>query len=996
MRAKLLLLLAFALLIPAAPSASADEKYDTIADAIQGYLADETDGERNFSTLMERLPVTVDPWLVAFTLVGRSDMEAASAYAERVSGVEGDKLRASVRAATPTMAKDARDILDAYLSGRASVETIKQLDSANAHAHAFLDAARTVFKGYALAHLQRWDEAERALKTGATLAKTVGWFRGTVGALTSAARCARRLGKMRANLHHLTRLHEEYVRARWDRDATRTLGFVANAHADVGHFAGAIEKMEAALAQFEHLGGANHAVALANFGVILNRAGNYARALTVLEEAEALEDDKLRTASIIREMAAARSRLAHHAEAKRLIGVALRLATEEAKKQTPVGRRHLTTMARAQGDRGSIYARAGELDEAEAAALEAEKLYKALDDPGGAALVKVLRSSILREANEPAAALRAAVEARDVLEDLENPYGVASALDEISQNQLAVGALDEADATIDEVLKLAVSPLLRAQALSRRARIELARGRDKAAEKPALQAVELLARAFVGVGNLYGAIAREEQATIYETAMVVCTRLSNTEQALRVLERARAGAFFESLDGRDRLRNATVDRTIRELLDKAAFDEAMARAALQEARAEGRLASIRRAREELEQRKAEFETLVERAQRSAKVAAGLLYPPKTATLRSLQSQLAPGDVMLLYAFFGERAFLLPLRRKDDATTALTVLWEKTSYIRTLCEAFNVRDANHDPELVAELRKVLAIDVHEKTKGTKRLIVSVNGPLTGMPFSLLTDREVCYVPSATTYDFLARNRTPAGSQVLALGDPVYATSDTVDEFVPSKYRGTQRDSLFAPLPRSREEADKVGDVKLFGKDATEENLRKKLKQQWRAVHLACHGVMDRERPMYSALALTTQEIESGYDGFLTSHEIFQLDLQTDLVVLSACETALGRVYKGEGLHGLPRAFMYAGAPQVLVSLWKVDDAATSVLMIRFHSLWNPRDKTAKRMSTTAALKAAQQYVREFEIEVEEEGGKKKTKPWAHPKYWAAWQLWGLPD
>ena len=131
-------------------------------------------------------------------------------------------------------------------------------------------------------------------------------------------------------------------------------------------------------------------------------------------------------------------------------------------------------------------------------------------------------------------------------------------------------------------------------------------------------------------------------------------------------------------------------------------------------------------------------------------------------------------------------------------------------------------------------------------------------------------------------------------------------------------------------------------------------------------------------MLSALALTADEEN---DGFLTAHEIFRMSIPADLVVLSACETGKGRIYRTEGIVGLTRAFMFAGAPRVVCSLWKVDDEATQALMVRFYELWNPKDGS-EGLSAAAALGQAQAHVRSQER-------------WAHPYYWAAWVLWGLP-
>ena len=119
-----------------------------------------------------------------------------------------------------------------------------------------------------------------------------------------------------------------------------------------------------------------------------------------------------------------------------------------------------------------------------------------------------------------------------------------------------------------------------------------------------------------------------------------------------------------------------------------------------------------------------------------------------------------------------------------------------------------------------------------------------------------------------------------------------------------------------------------------------------------------------------------------DGHLTALEILSLRVSADLAVLSACDTARGKIYEAEGMMGLSRAFMVAGAPRVLCSLWKVDDAATRALMVRFYELWNP-GAGKEGLPAATALRKAQEHVRGHE-------------KWNHPRYWAAWVLWGLPD
>ena len=118
-----------------------------------------------------------------------------------------------------------------------------------------------------------------------------------------------------------------------------------------------------------------------------------------------------------------------------------------------------------------------------------------------------------------------------------------------------------------------------------------------------------------------------------------------------------------------------------------------------------------------------------------------------------------------------------------------------------------------------------------------------------------------------------------------------------------------------------------------------------------------------------------------DGILTALEASYLDLDgTELVVLSACESALGKAESGQGVMGLVQGFCMAGAKQVIGSLWKVDDDATKALMVRFYELWSP--KQGKGIPAAEALRKAQEYIRNHP----------KNPKWKHPYYWAAWVLW----
>jgi CHAT domain-containing protein len=209
-------------------------------------------------------------------------------------------------------------------------------------------------------------------------------------------------------------------------------------------------------------------------------------------------------------------------------------------------------------------------------------------------------------------------------------------------------------------------------------------------------------------------------------------------------------------------------------------------------------------------------------------------------------------------------------------------------------------------------------------------------------------------------------------LLAMGDPVYEKPGSV----------TVKGRPYARLEYSGEEVRNIASLfkndnsEIFLRDsATEANLHKALTQgNYSYIHFATHGYINEDEPDLSGLVLTKSESSSD-DGILQSTEIFDLNLRTGLVVLSACQTGLGKLVRGEGIVGLSRAFMYAGAPSVLVSLWSVSDNSTAVLMDEFY-----RNLIKSGLYKTDALRKAQLSLL-------------SNEEFAHPFYWAPFVLFG---
>jgi CHAT domain-containing protein len=263
--------------------------------------------------------------------------------------------------------------------------------------------------------------------------------------------------------------------------------------------------------------------------------------------------------------------------------------------------------------------------------------------------------------------------------------------------------------------------------------------------------------------------------------------------------------------------------------------------------------------------------------------------------------------------------------------------------------------------------------------------------------LIVEHEVVHLPSASALAVLRRElagRQPAEKAVAVLADPVFSADDArvkpgnktqVGKEAPSDLTRAVNDVRgdLRRLLMTRDEAEAILSVTprnggLAALDfranraaATGDELG-----NYRVVHFATHGLLNSEHPELSGLVLSLVDKQGRpQEGFLRLHDIFNLRLSAELVVLSACQTGLGKEVKGEGLVGLTRGFMYAGAARVVASLWRVDDAATAELMKRFY-----RRMLQDGMRPAAALRAAQ-------IEMW------KKPQWQSPFYWGAFALQG---
>lgn len=335
------------------------------------------------------------------------------------------------------------------------------------------------------------------------------------------------------------------------------------------------------------------------------------------------------------------------------------------------------------------------------------------------------------------------------------------------------------------------------------------------------------------------------------------------------------------------------------------------------------------------------------------------------------------------------------------------------------------DAAYWPQAM-RLSKMLLGDVASQL-GAKRLLVVTEGmlqyipfaalpvpdgktsganPLAATPHPLILDHEIVTLPSASVLGLLRREikgRNPAAKTVAVLADPVFDKNDervrTSNKNLTGRearpYSGVEfsraikdvgiiRDGLNLQRLRATERearaiqsaASPQDSFEALGFKASLETAMNADLRQYRIVHFATHGVLDNQRPELSGIVLSLiNEQGEAQNGFLRLHDIYNLNLPAELVVLSACSTGLGKEIRGEGLVGLTRGFMYAGAARVIASLWKVKDTSTAVFMGRFYQAM-----LARKLPPAAALRMAQ-------VEM------LKHAAFKSPYFWAAFVLQG---
>ncbi len=331
-------------------------------------------------------------------------------------------------------------------------------------------------------------------------------------------------------------------------------------------------------------------------------------------------------------------------------------------------------------------------------------------------------------------------------------------------------------------------------------------------------------------------------------------------------------------------------------------------------------------------------------------------------IAELLSQVPADEALVEYYYSGEDMYAFIL---SDGTLQATKLNPEglTEDIQAFREFVEKPDSAEFLDVAQQLYKRLFAPI-ENLLTKRSLIIVPHGALHYLPMNALHDGRgylidryrIRLMPSASAMKYLRRRDAEKVGGILIFGNPDLGDPE-------SDLRYAQREAIEIGHVRPGSEV-------FLRKEATEAALRK-YGDRYRYLHFATHGQFNPDAPLQSALLLAP---DSQSDGILSVDKVYSLNIDADLVTLSACETGLSKIANGDDLVGLTRGFLYAGSSSIVASLWKVDDRATAELMARFYRALLATDKMGA--------------LREAQLET------KKVYP--HPYYWASFQLTGSAE
>ena len=496
------------------------------------------------------------------------------------------------------------------------------------------------------------------------------------------------------------------------------------------------------------------------------------------------------------------------------------------------------------------------------------------------------------------------------------------------------------------------------------------------------------------------------------------------EQAFYLAEKGKANLLLQSSAESLARQFSNVPKELFEEEQKLKESIASLEGSLVNAVARSDRESIRKIRDEdIFKKGLELEVLIKSIEKNYPAYGEMKYKTVPSTITEVQAALDDNTVLIEYLINSQEyedklgdldpklfAFVIsatevnkiridwPASMAEDIT-AFHRLSQKTSIVKT-------KNKKRFIELSNKLYNKLLKPVESQIIGKEHLVVIGDGVLNYIPFELLLknneqkefkdldylikDYEVSYHYSATFYAKQKEKRTFDSEQLLAFA-PVFNDGETASVFDTGETRSwpdsmfqSMRDNRFVPLYWSEKEVTAINNLFesknlknntiLLHDNANEQNLKQLSKKPFKYIHIASHSFSNLEQPRFSGIACSVDASSEDEDGILYVGEIYNLSLNADLVVLSSCESGIGKLLKGEGMLGINRSFIYAGVPNIIFSLWKVNDEKSSKLMTAFY------ENMLKGQNYSQALRSAKLKMLNDEVS-------------ALPVYWSPFVLIG---
>jgi CHAT domain-containing protein/Tfp pilus assembly protein PilF len=803
---------------------------------------------------------------------------------------------------------------------------------------------------------------------------------GVAIALSNIGATFRLLGDYQEGLVYLEKSEKEFEALGRDRNSAVTLGNIAQAYAYLGDYSRALEYDARALALSQKLGNRELISKSYNFdGVIENWRGNYRPALALLEKALAIRQEvKLPwgVAETLENIGEVYQSQGDHKQAieyfSRSIEMARKIQNQSLEcdghrnRGTELLARHrpsdamkefdlaykladvtsekvnmsisLAQMGRAQLQLGNPAEAIHFLD-------RAAEIQTAIGDRRDLADTKAELAEFRRQGGHTQEALAIAREAEEVASAVDRPDALwraqlteGKALRNLAMNSEATAALDRAIETIETLHSHVAGPPT----------ADTAYFADK--QEPYLQRMELA----LATHDSAGALMFEERSRARSLAQILEKGRVNVRKSLTGQERQHERELENQLASLNILASQTAEKSSPEEAAAARNKRDLKRGEWESFRTE-----LYTAHPELAAQRGESRVMgqAEARRLAARTHALVLDYAVTARVTYL-FVLAPGSIRVI-----------PIR-------------VSAARLKSLAGEFHRQLASQDlgfSTLAQQLYQLLLAPVETELKQQTGLIVLPDGPLWDVPFQaleprpkhfLIEDTAISYSPSLTVLEetiHASRDEKSRPLELLALGNPANSA-----EKLPEAERQVRELQKLYGENRSHV---------LTGPAATEEAFKTEA-GKYRVVHIASHAILDDASPMYSHILLAKAGT-SAEDGILEAREVMDLDLDADMVVLSACDTARGEAVAGEGITGLLWAMFLGGSHTTVASLWRIESSSTSELMVEFHRHWLENRSSAGAMAKASAMRAAARKLI-------------ASERYSHPFYWAGFIVAGSPQ